>query len=247
MKAKLQKNFILQFKSAFEARKLWPTMALCKQHLILFFSWPQREEGQIVHKWVLPAKLHLPIKVTLMPACLQQWQWMQAPLKPSSVCLPCLSTQAALHGGSLSKLQGCSNKAEVSELKQTSPHTSMLSKPPASAWGRDQHTGGVLTIPCFILLHYMEPESKWWEAEQLVSTLECLWVNSERFLVSWCFYQEVGQLEKVLEQIHSNQNSCAPEDVKSSYNHLWNQRLASLLSGKLLSPDGGGKQGTEPD
>lgn len=56
-----------------------------------------------------------------------------------------------------------------------------------------------------------------------------------------------GQLEKVLEQIHSNQNSCAPEDVKSSYNHLWNQRLTSFLSGKSLSPDRGGKQGTEPD
>lgn len=38
--------------------------------------------------------------------------------------------------------------------------------------------------------------------------------------VSWGLYQETGQLEKVLELIHSNQNSCAPEDVKSSYNHL---------------------------
>lgn len=72
LKAKLQKNFILQFKSAFEARKLQPTMALRKQHLIFSFSWPQWEEGQIVHEWVLPAKLHLPVKVTLVPACLQQ-------------------------------------------------------------------------------------------------------------------------------------------------------------------------------
>lgn len=65
--------------------------------------------------------------------------------------------------------------------------------------------------------------------------------------VSWGLYQGAGQLEKVLDQIYSNQNSCAPEDVKSSYNHLWNQRLTSFLSGKLLSPDAGGKQGTEPD
>lgn len=85
-------------------------------------------------------QITLASKSYAQPACLQEWQWMHAPLKPSSVWLPCLSTQAALRGGSLSKLQGSRSTVEVSELKQTSPHTSMLSKPPARAWGRDQHT-----------------------------------------------------------------------------------------------------------
>lgn len=37
-------------------------------------------------------------------------------------------------------------------------------------------------IPCFILLPYMEPESKQREGERVVSALECLGVNSEGFL-----------------------------------------------------------------
>lgn len=142
---------------------------------------------------------------------------------------------------------GCSDKAEVSELKQTSLHITVLSKQPARVWGRDQQAVILLTAPCFIPLCYMEPETKPQAGECLVSGLQHLQVNSEGFPCCAVLYQDVGQLEKELEQKYSNQNSCAPEDVKSSYNHLWNQRLTSSLSGKLLPPDGDGKQGTEPD
>lgn len=194
----------------------------------------------------IACNITLASKSYAQPACLQERQWMHAPLKPSSVWLPCLSTQAALHGGGLSKLQGCSSTAEVSELKQTSPHTSMLSKPPARAWGRDQHTSVCWQFPALFccIMWSQGPNDGGWAARLHtgVSAGEFRKVSVSRGL-----HQGAGQLEKVFEQRHSNQNSCAPEDVKSSYNHLWNQRLTSFLSGKSLSADGGGKQGTEPD
>lgn len=134
---------------------------------------------------------------------------------------------------------------EVSELKQTSPHTSVLGKLPARAWGRDQQLVGVLIVPCFILLCYIEPEWKCQESEWFVYTTVVSTGEFWRISLSWGLCQEMGQLEKELEQKRTNQNSCAPEDVKSSYNHLWNQRLTSSINGKLLPPDGGGKHGTE--
>lgn len=143
---------------------------------------PQHEEGQIVHKWAFACKITLVCKsythaslpaIVTVHACSSEASTCAAPLPFHTSCSS---------WGSLSKLQGCSNKGEVSEVRQTSLHTSMLGTPPARAWGRDQHTVGVLTIPCLILLHCTEPESKWWEGEQLVSTPECLRVNSERFV-----------------------------------------------------------------
>lgn len=128
------------------------------------------------------AQMGIACKIILMPTCLQQRQWLHAPVKVFSCPAPLPFKTRCSSWCSLGMLQGCSNKAEVRELKQTSPHTSTLSKPPARAWGRDQQTVGLLTIPCFIPPRYVEPESKWLEGERLVSTLECLRVNSEGFL-----------------------------------------------------------------
>lgn len=61
-------------------------MALCKQHLILFFSWPQREEGQIVHKWVLPAKITLAYK-SYTHACLLATVTVDAGSSETFICL----------------------------------------------------------------------------------------------------------------------------------------------------------------
>lgn len=76
----------------------------------------------------------------------------------------------------------------------------MLSKSPAKAWGRDQQTVGVLMVPCFILPCYLEPESK--RREGWAACLHTGVSAGEfwRISVSWGLYQEVGQLEKELEQ-----------------------------------------------
>lgn len=101
-------------------------------------------------------------------------QWMHIPMKLFSCVAP-------LPFKTRCTSRGCSDKAEVSELKQTSLHITVLSKQPARAWGRDQQAVILLMAPCFFPLCYMEPESKRWAGERLVSGLQCLQVNSEGF------------------------------------------------------------------